>query len=90
MKLLKDLLINDDSVPAPDMCSCANCGWKGKASDCEQAKESEDREYPPYWIHLCPAFDDGTFILGVVLDDEPFEALLSLLLLDEPMNLMKV
>lgn len=57
--LLKDLLIDDDSVPAPDMCSCANCGWKGKASDCERTKESEGWEYPSYWIHLCPVCEDG-------------------------------
>lgn len=42
-----------------DMCSCSNCGWEGKVSDCEQMKEQDGWENPPYWIHLCPVCEDG-------------------------------
>lgn len=55
--MLTDIL--EPPMPKADMCSCSNCGWKGKCSDCEQKEESEGWEYPTYWIHLCPICEDG-------------------------------
>ena len=43
----------------PDECSCSNCGWNGKVTDCEEGWESEGWEYPDYRVHYCPVCPDG-------------------------------
>lgn len=49
----------DDVAPAPDMCSCGNCGWEGKAEGLEVELEQDGYEAEPYQVHLCPACEDG-------------------------------
>ena len=42
-----------------DMCSCSQCDWEGKISECVEEEESEGWEYPSYTIHLCPNCDNS-------------------------------
>ena len=41
------------------MCSCSECGWKGKCADCETGMESEGGAYLEYPVHICPKCEDG-------------------------------
>ena len=63
-KLSLNSIINTCHEPEVkvDMCSCSNCGWKGKVSDCESEWESDGWEYPEYLIELCPKCEDGGLI----------------------------
>ena len=45
--------------PDLDMCSCSECGWEGKITDCETVVDSEGWEYPEYHYQVCPACEDG-------------------------------
>jgi hypothetical protein len=47
-----------DREPKPDIAKCSNCGWRGKASMCEQETEG-DFEGGYYQIDLCPKCEDG-------------------------------
>lgn len=41
-------------LPVLDMCSCSECGWKGKVTKCEVTYDGEGWEYPSYDTHWCP------------------------------------
>lgn len=56
--ICKEESIPTTKCPPCDTCSCFECGWAGKVSDCRETLDSEGWEYAQYTVHECPVCGD--------------------------------
>ena len=61
--------------PPCDLCKCSECGWEGKADDCETDVEQDGWEFPKYTIHICPECPDGGCIDDYWYSEEVWETM---------------